>query len=140
LGRIVIDGGIIAPAESSPGMLLIGCFVLPLAVHLPYIGVALREPSELGRLARLITISSGAAYVIPILMLFALVFGYRSVAKPEKRAAVRWVLIPFTLGTFAYYGLGQTARRDHWAPLDPVDLVPRTLHPRLGSYDRVCGA
>jgi hypothetical protein len=44
---------------------------------------------------------------MPVLTLLALVFGYRSVGHPEKRAAVRWVLIPFTLGTFAYFALGQ---------------------------------
>jgi signal transduction histidine kinase len=72
-----------------------------------YIVVALRQTSELGKLAQLITVSFGASYAIPILMVLALVFGYRSVRQPEKRAAVRWVLIPFTLATFAYFGLGQ---------------------------------
>src|SRR5678815_266219 len=33
-----------------------------------------------------------------------------------------------------------TARRDHWASLDPVDLVPWTFHPGSGSNDCFCGA
>jgi signal transduction histidine kinase len=52
-------------------------------------------------------------------MVLALVFGYRSVGQPEKRAAVRWVLIPFTLGTFAYYGLGQLPAAITGRPLIP---------------------
>jgi two-component system, NarL family, sensor kinase len=108
------------PRESlPPRRLVIGCFALPLALHLLDIVVALREPSELGKLARLITVSSGAGYAIPILMVLALVFGYRSVGQPEKRAAVRWVLIPFTLGTFAYYGLGQLPAAITGRPLIP---------------------
>jgi two-component system NarL family sensor kinase len=108
------------PRQSlPPRRLLIGCFVLPLAVYLPYIVVALREPSELEKMARLITISSGAAYAVPILMVLALAVGYRSVGQPEKRAAVRWVLIPFTLGTCAYYGLGQLPAAITGRPLIP---------------------
>src|SRR5688572_15710468 len=108
------------PRESlPPRRLVIGCFALPLALHLPYIVVALREPSELGMLARLITISFGAAYAIPILMVLALFLGYRSVAQPEKRAAVRWVLIPFTLGTLAYFALGKMPAAISGHPLIP---------------------
>jgi two-component system, NarL family, sensor kinase len=118
-GALLLMAASLPRLSLPPRRLLIGCFVLPLAVYLPCIVVALREPSELGRLARLITISSGAAYVVPILMVLALVFGYRSVAKPEKRAAVRWVLIPFTLGTCAYYGLGQLPAAITGRPLIP---------------------
>ena len=108
------------PRESLPSRrLVIGCFGLPLALHLLDLVVALREPSELGRLARLITLSSGAAYVIPILMVLGLVVGYRSVGQSEKRAAFRWVLIPFTLGTFAYYVLGQLPAAITGRPLIP---------------------
>jgi signal transduction histidine kinase len=102
-----------------PRRLVIGCFVLPLALHLLYIVVALRQTSELGKLARLITVSFGAGYAIPVLMVLALVFGYWSVGQPEKRAAVRWVLIPFTLGTFAYFGLGQLPTAITGRPLIP---------------------
>jgi two-component system NarL family sensor kinase len=102
-----------------PRRLVIGCLVVPLALHLLDIILALREPSEIGELARLITVSSGAGYAIPILMVLALVFGYRSVGQPEKRAAIRWVLIPFTLGTFAYYGLGQLPAAITGRPLIP---------------------
>ena len=108
------------PRQSLPARrLVIGCFVLPLAVYLPYIVVALREPSEVEKVARLITISSGARYAVPILMVLSLVVGYRSVGQPEKRAAVRWVLIPFTLGTCAYYGLGQLPAAIIGHPLIP---------------------
>ena len=108
------------PRQSLPPLMLpIGCFLLPLALHLPDIVVALREHSELEKVVRLITISSGAAYAVPILMVLALVFGYRSVAQPEKRAAVRWVLIPFTLGTLAYYALGQLPAAITGRPLIP---------------------
>ena len=108
------------PRESLPSRrLVIGCFALPLALHLLYIVVALREPSELGMLARLITISFGAAYAIPILMVLALFLGYRSVAQPEKRAAVRWVLIPFALGTLAYFALGKMPAAISGHPLIP---------------------
>jgi two-component system, NarL family, sensor kinase len=108
------------PRESlPPRRLVIGCFALPLALHLLYIVVALREPSELGMLARLINISFGAAYAIPILMVLALFLGYRSVAQPEKRAAVRWVLIPFTLGTLAYFALGKMPAAISGHPLIP---------------------
>jgi two-component system NarL family sensor kinase len=108
------------PRQSLPSRrLVIGCFVVPLALNVLDIVVAQREPSELGKLARLITVSFGAAYVIPILMVLALVVGYRSVEQPEKRAAFRWVLIPFTLGTFAYYGLGQLPAAITGRPLIP---------------------
>jgi two-component system, NarL family, sensor kinase len=108
------------PRESlPPRRLMIGCFVLPLALHVPYIVVALRETSELERLARLITVSFGAAYAIPILMVLALFLGYRSVAQPEKRAAVIWVLIPFTLGTLAYFAFGKMPAAITGRPLIP---------------------
>jgi two-component system NarL family sensor kinase len=108
------------PRESLPTRrLVVGCFVVPLALHLLYILVALRQTSELGKLARLITVSFGAAHAIPILMVLALFFGYRSVEQPEKRAAVRWVLIPFTVGTFVYVGLGQLPAAISGRPLIP---------------------
>ena len=102
-----------------PRRFVIGCFVVPLALHVLDIVVAQREPSELGRLARLITVSFGAAHAIPILMVLALVVGYRSVGQPEKRAAVRWVVIPFTLLMFAYLGLGKLPAAITGRPLIP---------------------
>jgi signal transduction histidine kinase len=113
IAKVLFWGSLLLMAASLPRQSLpprrvvIGCFLVPLALHLLYIVVGLRQASELGNLARLITISFGAAHAIPILMMLALVFGYRSVGEPDKRAAVRWVLIPFTLGTLAYVGLGQ---------------------------------
>jgi len=113
IAKVMFWGSLLLMAASLPRQSLpprrvvIGCFLVPLALHLLYIVVALRQAGELGKLARLITISVGAAHAIPILMVLALVFGYRSVGEPEKRAAVRWVLIPFTVGTLAYVGLGQ---------------------------------
>ena len=108
------------PRQSlPPRKLVVGCFVVPLVLHLPYAAVALRQTSELGKLARLVTVSFGAAHVIPILMVLALAVGYRSVAQPNKRAAVRWVLIPFALGTLAYFGLGQLPAAITGRPLIP---------------------
>jgi signal transduction histidine kinase len=118
-GALLLMAASLPRQSLPPRRLVIGCFVVPLALHLLDIVVALREPSELGKLARLITVSSGAGYAIPILMVLALVVGYRSVGQPEKRAAVRWVLIPFTLGTFAYYGLGQLPAAITGRPLIP---------------------
>jgi signal transduction histidine kinase len=102
-----------------PRRLVMGCLVLPLVLYLLDIVVSVREPNELGKLAGLITISSGAAYIIPILMLLALFVGYRSVEQPEKRAAIRWVLIPFSLGTFAYFVLGKMPTAITGRPLIP---------------------
>jgi two-component system, NarL family, sensor kinase len=118
-GALLLMAASLPRQNLPPRRLAIGCLLVPLALHLLDIVVALREPSELGELARLITVSSGAGYAIPILMVLALVFGYRSVGQPEKRAAVRWVLIPFTLGTFAYYGLGQLPAAITGHPLIP---------------------
>jgi two-component system, NarL family, sensor kinase len=118
-GALLLMAASLPRQSLPPRRLVIGCFLVPLALHLLDIVVALREPSELGELARLITVSSGAGYAIPILMVLALVFGYKSVGQPEKRAAVRWVLIPFTLGTFAYYGLGQLPAAITGRPLIP---------------------
>jgi signal transduction histidine kinase len=118
-GALLLMAASLPRQSLPPRRLVIGCFLLPLALHLLDIVVALRKPSELGKLAGLITVSSGAAYAIPILMVLALAFGYRSVGQPEKRAAVRWVLIPFTLGTFAYFGLGQLPATITGRPLIP---------------------
>jgi two-component system NarL family sensor kinase len=109
------------PRQGLPHrMFVIACFVLPLALHLLYIVVTLPgQTSELGKLARLITVSFAAAYAIPILIVLALVLGYRSVGQPEKRAALRWILIPFTLAAFAYFGLGQL----------PSTIIGRSLIP-----------
>ena len=108
------------PRQSLPSRkLVIGCFVLPPALHLLDIVGALRQTSELGQLARLVTVSFWAAHTVPILMVLTLVFGYRSVGQPEKRAAVRWVLIPFTLGTLAHFGLGQLPAAITGRPLIP---------------------
>jgi two-component system NarL family sensor kinase len=122
----LLNGALLLMAASLPRqgppqrMLVIACFVLPLALHLLYIVVTLPgQTSELGKLARLITVSFAAAYLIPILMVLALVLGYRSVGQPEKRAALRWVLIPFTLAAFAYFGLGQL----------PSTIIGRSLIP-----------
>jgi two-component system, NarL family, sensor kinase len=118
-GALMLMAASLPRQSLPPRRLVIGCFLVPLALHLLDIVVALREPSELGELARLITVSSGAGYAIPILMVLALVFGYKSVGQPEKRTAVRWVLIPFTLGTFAYFGLGQLPAAITGHPLIP---------------------
>jgi two-component system, NarL family, sensor kinase len=118
-GALLLMAASLPRQSPPPRRLVIGCFMMPLALHLLDMVVALRETSELGKLARMVTVSFGAAHTIPILMVLALVFGYRSVSQPEKRAAVRWVLIPFTLGTFAYFGLGQL----------PVAITGRPLIP-----------
>ena len=118
-GALLLMAASLPRQSLPPRRVVIGCFVVPLALHLLYIVVALRQASELGKLARLITVSFGAAHAIPILMMLALVFGYRSVGEPEKRAAVRWVLIPFTLGTLAYVGLGQLPAAITGRPLVP---------------------
>jgi two-component system, NarL family, sensor kinase len=109
------------PRQGLPHrMLVIACFVLPLALHLLYIVVTVPgQTSELGKMARLISVSFAAAYTIPVLIVLALVLGYRSVGHPEKRAALRWVLIPFTLAAFAYFGLGQL----------PATIIGRPLIP-----------
>ena len=118
-GALLLMAASLPRQSLPPRRVVIGCFVVPLALHLLYIVVALRQTSELGKLARLVTVSFGAAHAIPILMVLALVFGYRSVEQPEKRAAVRWVLIPFTLGTLAYFGLGQLPAAITGRPLIP---------------------
>jgi hypothetical protein len=52
------------PRESLPPLrVVIVCFLLPLVLHLVDVGVAMREPSELGKLARLITVSSAGSRV-----------------------------------------------------------------------------
>jgi two-component system, NarL family, sensor kinase len=108
------------PRQSLPSRrLVIGCFVVPLALHLLYIPIALQQVSELGKLARLVTVSFWAAHTIPILMVLAVILGYRSVGQPERRAAVRWVVIPFTLLMFAYLGLGKVPAAITGGPLIP---------------------
>ena len=100
--------------------LVVGCFVVPLALYLLYLVVTLPgQTSELGKLARLVTVSLAAAYTVPILAVLALALGYRSVGQQERRAAVRWVLIPFTLVSFAYTALGQLPAAITGHPLIP---------------------
>ena len=119
-GALLLMAASLPRQSLPPRRLVIGCFVVPLALHLlVHRPVALRQTSELGKLARLVTVSFGAAHVIPILMVLALVVGYRSVGQPEKRAAVRWVVIPFTLWTFAYLGLGKLPAAITGRPLIP---------------------
>ena len=118
-GALLLMAASLPRQSLPPRRVVIGCFVVPLALYLLYIVVALPQASELGKLARLITVSFGAAHATPILMMLALVFGYRSVGEPEKRAVVRWVLIPFTLGTLAYVGLGQLPAAITGRPLVP---------------------
>jgi two-component system NarL family sensor kinase len=106
--------------ELPPRSLAVGCFILPLVLYPIYLAITLpRQTSQLGELARLITVSLGAAYAVPVLMLVALALGYRSVAQTERRAAVRWVLIPFTVAVFAYSGLGQLPAAITGRPLIP---------------------
>lgn len=118
-GALLLMAASLPRRNLPPRRLVIGCFVVPLALHLPYIVAALRQTSELGKLARLVDVSFGAAHAIPILMVLALVVGYRSVGQPEKRAAVRWVVIPFTLLMFAYLGLGKLPAAITGHPLIP---------------------
>ena len=118
-GALLLMAASLPRQSLPPRKLVVGCFVVPLALHLPYTVLALRQTSELGKLARLVTVSFGAAHVIPILMVLALVVGYRSVEQPEKRAAVRWVVIPFTLLMFAYLGLGKLPTALTGRPLIP---------------------
>ena len=118
-GALLLMAASLPRQSLPPRKLVVGCFVVPLALHLPYTVLALRQTSELGKLARLVTVSFGAAHVIPILMVLALVVGYRSVGQPEKRAAVRWVVIPFTLLMFAYLGLGKLPAALTGRPLIP---------------------
>jgi two-component system, NarL family, sensor kinase len=103
-----------------PRALVVGCFVVPFLLHLLYLTAALpNQASHLGRLARLITVSLTAGYTVPILMVLALTLGYRSVGEAERRAAVRWVLVPFALVSFAYIGLGQLPSAITGRPLIP---------------------
>jgi signal transduction histidine kinase len=96
------------------------CFVAPLALYLLYLITTLpHQTSELGRLARLTTVSLAAAYVVPILAVLALALGYRSLGQSEKRTAVRWVLVPFSLVTFAYTFLGQLPAAFTGQPIIP---------------------
>jgi two-component system, NarL family, sensor kinase len=118
-GALLLMAASLPRQSLPPRRLVLGCFVAPLALHLLYILVALRQTSELGKLAQLVTVSFGAALTIPILMVLALVVGYRSVGQPEKRAAVRWVVIPFTLLMFAYVGLGKLPAAITGRPLIP---------------------
>jgi two-component system, NarL family, sensor kinase len=118
-GALLLMAASLPRQSLPPRRFVIGCFVVPLALHLLDIVVALRQTSELAQLARLVTVSFGAAHTIPILMVLALFIGYRTVGQPEKRAAVRWVLIPFTLGTIAYFGLGQLPAAITGRPLIP---------------------
>jgi signal transduction histidine kinase len=91
-----------------PRSVVLGCFILPPALYLLYLLITLpQQRSELGTLARLITVSLASAYAVPILMVLALAVGYLSVEQTERRAAVRWVLIPLTGAVFAYFVLGQ---------------------------------
>ena len=83
--------------------------MVPLALYLLYLVVTLPgQTSELGKLARLVTVSLAAASKVPITggprVSPRLQVGGTSA---ERRAAVRWVLIPFTLVSFAYTALGQ---------------------------------
>jgi two-component system, NarL family, sensor kinase len=118
-GALLLMAASLPRQRLPPRRLVIGCFVVPLALHLLYILIALQQTSGLGKLARLVTVSFGAAHTIPILMVLALVVGYRSVGQPEKRAAVRWVVIPFTLLMFAYLGLGKLPAAITGRPLIP---------------------
>jgi two-component system, NarL family, sensor kinase len=117
-GALLLMAASLPRQSLPPRRLVIGCFVAPLALHLLYM-IALQQTSELGKLARLVTVSFGAAHTIPILMVLALVLGYRSVGQPEKRAAVRWVVIPFTLLMLAYLGLGKLPATITGRPLIP---------------------
>jgi two-component system, NarL family, sensor kinase len=103
-----------------PRSLMVGCFMVPLALYLLHLVMTLPgQTSELGKLARLITVSVGAAYAVPLLMVLALALGYRSVGEAERRTAVRWVLIPFAVVAFAYLGLGQLPAAITGRPLIP---------------------
>ncbi len=103
-----------------PRSVVLGCFILPLALYLLYLLITLpQQRSELGMLARLITVSLAAAYAVPILMVVALAVGYLSVDQAERRAAVRWVLIPLTVAVFAYFVLGQLPAAFTGRPLIP---------------------
>jgi two-component system, NarL family, sensor kinase len=106
-GALLLMAASLPRQRLPPRRLVIGCFVAPLALHLLYILAALQQTSELGKLARLVAVSFEASHAVPILTVLALVLGYRSVGQPEKRAAVRWVVIPFTFLMFAYLGLGK---------------------------------
>jgi signal transduction histidine kinase len=118
-GALLLMAASLPRQSLPPRRLVISCFAAPLALHLLYILAALQQTSELGRLARLVSVSFGAAHAVPILMVLALVVGYRSVGQPEKRAAVRWVVIPFTLLMFAYLGLGKLPAAITGHPLIP---------------------
>ena len=118
-GALLLMATALPRQRLPPRRLVIACFLAPLALHLLYIPIALQQTSELGKLARLVTVSFWAAHTIPILMVLALVIGYRSVGQPEKQAAVRWVVIPFTLLMFAYLGLGKLPAAIAGRPLIP---------------------
>jgi signal transduction histidine kinase len=103
-----------------PRPVVLGCFILPLSLYLLYLLITLPQgTSELGKLARLITVSLAAAYAVPILMVLALAVGYVSVEQTERRTAVRWVLIPLTLAVFAYFVLGQLPAAFTGRPMIP---------------------
>jgi two-component system, NarL family, sensor kinase len=119
-GALLLLAASLPRQRLPPRSVTLGCFILPLALYVLYLLITLPQPtSELGKLARLITVSLAAAYAVPILMVLALAAGYMSAEQTERRAAVRWVLIPLTLAVFAYFVLGQLPAAFTGRPLIP---------------------
>ena len=139
-GALLLMAASLPRQSLPPRRLVIGCFVVPLALHLLYIPIALQQTSELGKLARLVSVSFGAAHAIPILMVLALVLGYQVSGTAGETGCC-------AMGSDSLYALDvrlsrarETARHDHRASLDPMDLVPRTFHPGPSCNDRGRGA
>src|SRR4029453_5431241 len=64
-GALLLMAASLPRQRLPPRRLVIGCFVAPLALHLLYILAALQQTSELGKLARLVAVSFGAAHAVP---------------------------------------------------------------------------
>jgi two-component system, NarL family, sensor kinase len=84
------------------------CYALPFALYAGYILLRLPgTPDGAGRWGLLLSVSTPAARIVPVLALARVVWTYRKSTNADDRRRLRWVISAFAGGFTAYVGLGQ---------------------------------
>src|SRR6185312_1905882 len=98
--------------------LIFAAYAFPFALHAVYLAVTLPfASSTLEVLGRLLTVSSPAAHVVPLVVVAVFFARYRNAENALLRQQIRWVVGTATVGAVLYVGFGQIPDRVIGHPL-----------------------
>ncbi|MFS8098983.1 histidine kinase [Lentzea alba] len=104
--------------------LVMAVYALPFVLHGLYLAGTLPfAGTDLERWARVLTVSSPAAHVVPLLIGWVAAVSYRRAGRTPSSRYVRWILFTVLVAAIIYFGLGQVPDRILGRPLVPWSVM-----------------